>query len=55
MAKELGPKVGKAPVHTSASPSTSCATWGKPLDFSDLGFHSWKMELIRASIYLLGD
>ena len=33
---------------TFTSPSSSCVTWGKPRNFSDLSFHIWKMEPIRS-------
>ena len=49
MAKGSDSKIGKKHAQTLASPSSSCVTWEKPLNFSDLSFHIWKMELIKAS------
>lgn len=49
VAKGSCSEIRKKHKQTFTSPSSSCVAWGKPLNFSDLSFHIWKMEPIRSS------
>lgn len=49
IAKGSCSEIRKKHEQTFTSPSSSCVAWGKPLNFSDLSFHIWKMEPIRSS------